>query len=253
MLILLPPSEGKTAPEGDRPFRLDSLAFADRLRQPRETLLRELVKLCEGPVEAAVETLGISDGQVGEVAVNAGLREAPAGPAADVYTGVLFEHLGFGTLTPEAKVRTEAEVLISSGLWGFIRPGDRIPRYRFSMKPKLDRIGGLAAFWREPLREAMTEAGHDRDGEFVLDLRSGAYAAAWKPKEARLIAVRGFTETAAGRKSISHMAKAIRGDVARIALEADHPPGDPEALAGLLEATGLNVELTGKSIDVIVS
>lgn len=253
MLILLPPSEGKSTPGGNIPVDLESLAFADRLGKSRKSLLGALGKLCDGPVEAAVDRLGITPGQAGEVAVNAGLAAAPSGPAWQVYTGVLYDHLGFDSLSRSAMSRAERDVLIASGLWGFLRPGDRIPRYRFSMKPKLDGIGGLAAFWRAPLEEAIGTTEHDREGRFVLDLRSGPYAAAWKPRNARLVAVRGFTETAAGRKSISHMAKAIRGDVARIALEASSHPEGPEALAGLLEAAGMKVELGPQSLDVIVS
>lgn len=252
MLILLPPSEGKTSPGGRTPVVLDSLVFADQLGGPRKTLLDSLEKLCRGPVDRAVETLAISKGQADEVAIDAELLTAPAGPASSVYTGVLYDCLGYDELSTKARRRAGRNLLIASGLWGMLRPGDRIPRYRFSMAPRLKGIGGLAAFWRAPLAEAMTAGGFDREGELVLDMRSGAYAAAWRPKHARLLAVRGFTDTATGRKAISHMAKAIRGDVARIVLEADTMPTDAEAAAGLVEAAGLSVELGPKSLDVIV-
>lgn len=253
MLILLPPSEGKTAPGGRTPVDLDALAFADHLGEPRRTLIEGLTKLCGGPVAEAVETLGISAGQAGDVPRDAELLAAPAGPASAVYTGVLYDRLGYGSLSTTARRRAGRNLLIASGLWGMVRSGDRIPWYRFSMKPKLEGIGGLAAFWRAPLAEAMAAAGHDREGGLVLDMRSGPYVSAWRPKHARLLAVRGFTETSAGRKSISHMAKAIRGDVARIVLEAPSTPGGAEELAGLVEASGMTVELGRDSLDVIVT
>ncbi len=252
MLILLPPSEGKSEPGGRTPVDLDSLVFADRLGEPRKVLLEGLRQLCGGPVDRAVEALGISPGQAGDVALDAELLTAPAGPASSVYSGVLYDRLGYGELSTAARRRAGRSVLIASGLWGMLRPGDRIPRYRFSMKPRLEGVGGLAAFWRAPLAEAMTEGGFDREGELVLDMRSGAYSSAWRPRESRLLAVRGFTDTPTGRKAISHMAKAIRGDVARIVLEADSIPRDAEAVAGLVEASGLTVELGPKSLDVIV-
>ena len=40
-----------------------------------------------------MKQLGISKGQAGEVDVDAALREAPAAPAAEVYTGVLYDRL----------------------------------------------------------------------------------------------------------------------------------------------------------------
>ena len=164
---------------------------------------------------------------------------------------MLYDRLDFGSLPAAGKRRAGKNLLIASALWGFLAPADRIPYYRFSMKAKLPKIGGLPAYWRQSLAAAMEEAGHDEEGGIVIDMRSGAYSAAWKPKQARLVTVRGFTETAGKRKAISHMAKAVRGDVARVALSAKSMPKDLEALASLLESEGMNIELTDKTLDVI--
>jgi hypothetical protein len=83
-------------------------------------------------------------------------------------------------------------------------------------------------------------------------MRSGAYSAAWKPKRAELLAVRAFSEVRGKRKSVSHMAKAVRGEVARALLEAKKPPESPEAAATLAEAAGFTVDLTPGHLDVIV-
>ena len=84
-------------------------------------------------------------------------------------------------------------------------------------------------------------------------MRSAAYAAAWKPKQATLLAVRAFSEESGKRKAVSHMAKAVRGDVARALLVAKKPPGDSEAAAAVLAEAGFEVELAGANLDVIVS
>lgn len=251
MLILLPPSEGKSSPSGKRPLDLDSLAFAEHLGEKRAELIAALEKLGDAPEKKAIAALGISPGLAPDIARDAALASAPTAPASKVYTGVLYDRLDFGSLPAAGKRRAGKDLLISSALWGFVKAGDRIPYYRFSMGAKLPGIGGLPAFWRESLRAAMEEAGHDEEGETVLDMRSGAYSSAWKPKHARLVTVRGFTETKQGRKAISHMAKAVRGDVARIALSAPRMPRDAETLAGMLEHAGMTVELTAKTLDII--
>ncbi|MEA2198342.1 MAG: hypothetical protein QOJ25_2393, partial [Solirubrobacteraceae bacterium] len=61
-----------------------------------------------------------------------------------------------------------------------------------------------------------------------------------------------FSETKGKRKPVSHMAKAVRGEVARVLLEAKKPPADPEAAAQLVTAAGFTVELTPGNLDVIV-
>jgi cytoplasmic iron level regulating protein YaaA (DUF328/UPF0246 family) len=132
-----------------------------------------------------------------------------------------------------------------------LRPGDRIPYYRFSMKARLPRLPGMAAYWRPALAEAMEAAGHDEEGGLILDMRSGPYAAAWKPKRARLLPVRAFTESGGTRKVVSHMAKATRGDVARLVLSAGRLPTDAESVASRLEEAGLRAELTDTSLDLI--
>jgi cytoplasmic iron level regulating protein YaaA (DUF328/UPF0246 family) len=223
---------------------LDRLAYADALTESRRKLLGALAGLAELPLERAVSMLAVSKGQAGEVAVDAELGSAPAGPAAEVYTGVLYDRLKL----PELPKRAQGRVLIASALWGVLRPTDRIPYYRLSAKAKLEGVGGLAAFWRPVLTEALP----DEDGTLVVDMRSGAYAAAWKPKRATLVSVRAFTEVKGKRKPVSHMAKAVRGEVARALLESKKPPESPEAAATIAEAAGFTVELTPAHLDVIV-
>src|ERR1700743_3105527 len=210
VLVLLPPSRGKASPQRGRRAGLSTLAYS-RLRAPRERLID---------------------------AVDPSLRAAPAIPAAELYTGVLFGALGLADLPWD-------DVLISSALWGVVRPGDRIPAYRLEMTAKPPGIGGLAAYWREPLRKALPDRG------LVLDLRSGSYAAAWRPRRATHLAVRGFSEAPDGTRTvITHMAKRVRGEVARLVLRA----GGVERPAGVAEvaaAAGLRVELSDGVLDVI--
>src|ERR1700759_3573544 len=244
MLILLPPSEGKTAPTKGSPVDLNKLAYADALPPPGRKFLGALAALADLPLGRAVSMLAVSPGQAAEVAVDAELSSAPAGPAASVYTGVLYDRLRL----PELPRRAHGRVLISSALWGVLRPGDPIPYYRFSAKARLDGIGGLAAFWRPALAEALP----DKPGTLVVDMRSAAYAAAWKPKRATLLSVRAFSEVKGKRKPVSHMAKATRGEVARALLEAKKAPESPEGAASIAERAGFTVELTPGYLDVIV-
>jgi cytoplasmic iron level regulating protein YaaA (DUF328/UPF0246 family) len=244
VLILLPPSEGKFAPSEGDPVDLALLAHADLLGQRREKLLDALERLATLSRGRAIGMLGVSKGQAGEIDVDARLRVAPAAPASKVYTGVLYERLGL----PGLPVAARRRVLIASALWGVVRPDDRIPYYRLSAKARLTRIGPLASFWRPALAEAMP----DEPGGLVVDMRSGGYAAAWKPKQATLLPVRAFSESGGERKVVSHMAKAVRGDVARALLAAKKPPADPVAAAAVARAAGFTVELNAGNLDVIV-
>jgi cytoplasmic iron level regulating protein YaaA (DUF328/UPF0246 family) len=238
VLVLLPPSEGKTAPRRAAPVDLAKLSFPE-LTEQRSHLLDALHGLAHGPREHALAALGLSEGQAGEADLGATLRTAPAAAAAKVYTGVLYERLRL----PELPAAARRRVLIASALWGFVRPGDRIPAYRLSISARLPGLPGLAAYWRPALEAAVPASG------LVLDMRSGGYAAAFKPREANLLAVRGFTPDG---KVISHFVKALRGDVARIALLASPVPRTPRAVAELVAAAGYDVTLDGGNLDVVV-
>lgn len=220
MRILLPPSEGKAKPEGGEPVDLGALVFASELRAKREALIH---------------------------ALDPTLLEAPASPAAEVYTGVLYGRLDLAGLTAAARRRAAKRVLIASALWGFIRLEDRIPYYKLPPSTKFDGIGPLAAWWREALAAAMP----DEEGETIVDMRSGAYVAAWKPRRATLLAVRAFREEKGERKAVSHMAKAVRGNVTRALLLAKREPKTPDEVAAVAVEAGFEVELTTSSLDVL--
>lgn len=255
MLLFLPPSETKAFPSGPAPVELDSLALPG-LAPTRDALIRALTRLAGGPEPAALAALGISERQAGELAHNRTLVSAPAGPAAGVYTGVLYDALDLPGLH-RRRIATD-HVLIFSGLWGVLRPGDRIPHYRCSAGVKLPGTGSVSAAWRKALRVPLAEHA---DGQLVVDLRSGAYAGLWAPG-ANAVTVRVLHETEPGRRSVvSHFNKATKGRLARALLESGQQPGKPDEFADAVRELGYTVEPgpAGKgpdapaALDIVVS
>lgn len=219
MLILLPPSEGKapTRRRG-RPVDLDALGLPE-LTPTRRLVLDALVTASGRP--DALTLLGLGEGLRGEVERNLLLRQAPAMPALEVYTGVLYDALGYGTLSAAARRRATRALRVQSALWGPVGPADRITPYRLSMGTTLPGTGPLARRWRSVLPGPMAALAGDG---LVVDCRSSTYAAAWSPRgEAarRYVVVRVWTEVEARRTVVSHLAKQTRGLVARDLLE--HP------------------------------
>jgi cytoplasmic iron level regulating protein YaaA (DUF328/UPF0246 family) len=241
VLVLLPPSEGKAASSGrGAPLKLESLSLPG-LTAAREAVLGELVELCAGDEDKACEVLGLSEGLRGEVAKNAGLLAAGARPAGEIYTGVLYDALGLGSLDAGAKRRAGRSLLVFSGLWGAVRVNDRIPSYRCSMGVRLPGLGALGAHWRGPMAEVLPEVA---GGGLVLDLRSSAYAAAWKPKgevAGRTASVRVLH--APTRKVVSHFNKATKGRIVRSLLTAGIAPKGPAELVEALRDLGYVVEV----------
>jgi cytoplasmic iron level regulating protein YaaA (DUF328/UPF0246 family) len=239
MLILLPPSETKGFPAAGPPVELASLVLP-KLTPARSKLLKALARQARGRVPVALEALGLTAGQAGELAGNRDVLTAPAGPAAEVYTGVLYDALDLPGLH-RAGVPT-GQLLIFSGLWGVLRPGDRIPHYRCGAGARLPAVGPVAAAWRPALRAPLAAYA---DGQLVVDLRSGAYASLWPPG-ANAVTVRVLHEREAGgvlrRSVVSHFNKATKGRLIRALLESGLQAAKPGEFAELLRALGYTVE-----------
>lgn len=246
MLILLPPSEGKAAIGSGRRLAPSTLAFP-ALNPARDRVLDALTALCERPNEAA-GVLGLSPGQLDEIGRNTRLRRAPALPAADLYTGVLYEALDLATLGSDAREAARRSILIFSGLWGAVRIDDRIPPYRCSIGVTMPGLGGLGGYWRREMAGPLARAAA---GRLVLDLRSDAYGATWSPvgaAAARWASVRVLRErVVAGvvtRTVVSHFNKATKGRLVRDMLLADADPRSPGELVDVLRDLKYTVELT---------
>ncbi|MFI8260219.1 MULTISPECIES: peroxide stress protein YaaA [unclassified Streptomyces] len=263
MLVLLPPSEGKAAGGSGAPLEPQALSLPG-LAGARAAVLEELVELCAGDELKAREVLGLSEGLRGEVAKNAGLRSAVARPAGEIYTGVLYDALGLADLPAAARTRAERSLLVFSGLWGAVRVTDRIPSYRCSMGVKLPGLGALGAYWREPMAAVMPQAAGEG---LVLDLRSSAYASAWKPKgevAGRTATVRvlhsQIVDGVEKRSVVSHFNKATKGRLVRDLLVAGTAPATPAELVTALRDLGYAVEAEAPakpakawSLDVVVT
>ena len=158
-------------PPGPAPVDLGALSVRG-LVAARRAVLAALVTVSKR-TDTGLDVLGLGPGQRDELARNVAVRHAPAYPAAEIYTGVLYASLDIGTLPPDASARLDRSVLVFSGLWGVLRLGDRIPPYRCSIGITLPGVGGLAAHWRRALARPMRAVVAD---DLVLDLRSTGYA-----------------------------------------------------------------------------
>jgi uncharacterized protein len=257
VLILLPPSEGKSVPRRGKRLDLGDLDFPE-LTDARKLVLATLVDLCADDPAAASAALGLGPSQLDHVARNAELLIAPTARADRIYSGVLYDALGMGSLDAAARRRATRWVVIMSSLLGAVRPNDPVPAYRLSGDSKLPGLGIVSAHWRAHLDATL--AGAAGNG-LVVDLRSSTYAAFWRPPAAvapRVATVRVLHQVGDQRKVVSHFNKATKGRIVRALLADGGSPSTPARLAEHLGALGWTVELheptrSGQLLDVVVA
>jgi cytoplasmic iron level regulating protein YaaA (DUF328/UPF0246 family) len=248
-LILLPPSEGKSGRSRGRAVDHSSLSFPE-LNPVREQVLDTLAKVSAS--SDAYDVLGVGASLQGEVDRNTRWRTEPAVPVSALYSGVLYDALGYSTLSAGSKRRAGNRLLVISAAWGALRMADRVPPYRLSMGTTLPGLGPLASVWRDPLTAVLAEA----DG-VIVDCRSSTYVSAWRPsgdQAAKWVSVNVVRERDGVRSVVSHNAKHTRGLVARHLLESGKDPGTPKSLHKLI-SEHWNAELahttTGWTLTVV--
>ncbi|MDN5919938.1 MAG: peroxide stress protein YaaA [Pseudonocardia sp.] len=237
MLVLLPPSETKRVGGDGPPLDLPEISHHSELGEVRAELVGEVVKLA-ADLPASRAALDVSQRQDDEIARNAELYQSPTMPALDRYTGVLYDALDAGSFSRAVGPRARSRLAVGSALFGLLRADDPIPAYRLSAGSKLPGSGTLAARWRPVLDPLLARIA---DGELVVDLRSGGYAALGKVPGA--VTVNVLAERPDGSRSVvSHHNKSHKGALARLLATSRAEPSDAVAVARVARRAGLTVE-----------
>jgi cytoplasmic iron level regulating protein YaaA (DUF328/UPF0246 family) len=242
VLLLLPPSEGKAAGGRGAPLDLDGLSFP-ALTRTRRRLVATLQRLARRQPGRLRTALDLSPRQRAEVEHDASLTTAATLPALELYTGVLYESLGYRSLRGAARRRAETSVVVASALFGLVRATDQLPPYRLSGSTVLPGLGGLAPIWRPVLEPVLADAGG-----LVVDLRSGSYAALARVPSA--VVVRVLREQAGRRTVVSHDNKYTKGLLARALCESGARTVRDVAEAGRSVADV--VEMDGNRVDLVL-
>jgi len=232
VLILVPPSESKRPPPDDgRPVALDELSFPE-LTDLRARILDALIETSAAP--DAFERLFERPTMAGLVERNTRLTEVPTLPASDVYVGELHDGLDVASLSPAGAERADRRLIITSALWGALRPTDRIPPYRMRVWSRLVGLDRVEPLWRTVLPDLF--AGLAGPDGLVLDLRTPAFQALGLPTRLshRTVTMRVDQYSDSGRRIGDVIAKRIRGEAAHLLLEAEAEPCDADGIADLL-------------------
>lgn len=168
VLVLLPPSEGKTAPVSGTKLQMDTLSLPT-LSETRERIARALISACTLPDQEVLSILKCGEQTLPDIRANLRLFESPCAPAAQVYTGVLYE---------AAHLQPHDTAIIFSGLFGLTTAHDAIPLYRLAMNVRLPDVGSVAHIWKQALSDVTLSAMQHVAGSHdnvVFDARSAAY------------------------------------------------------------------------------
>ena len=248
-LVLLPPSEGKTESHKGSKLDITKLKFSS-LKQSRQTILKELVELCQKQPSKAQKLLKLSTKQISELQLNSNLLKSATASAVEIYSGVLYEALNFAELNKSAKDWVRKKVYISSALFGMVSAGDKIAAYRLSGDGVLPKTGSIKKYWQTHLKKELDKQLSDY---LIFDLRSGVYASMWSASEKNLdkfiigkVVQKVKQNGKFVYKSVSHHNKATKGTLVAALANSKANPKDVEELTKTLKKLGFEVRLEKK-------
>lgn len=144
-------------------------------------------------------------------------------PAALLFDGDTYVGLEAGTLSEDALRWAQGHLRILSGLYGLLRPLDRIQPYRLEMGSRLANPKGasLYDYWGPRIARALNAAGRDMGATVLVNCASQEYFAAVDPRALKLRVITPvFLEARGGDpKIVSFFAKKARGAMARFIVE----------------------------------
>ena len=223
MLYLLSPAKSLDY-ETPLPRRIAALASEPAFPERSAELIRVLRKQSVAQI-AGLMDLSDALAQLNAARYRAWSPEAtPANsrPAALAFNGDVYGGLQAPTLTVADLRWAQQHIAILSGLYGVLRPLDRLQPYRLEMGTALATTGGrdLYAFWGDAVTEHLNQRLEADASPVVINLASQEYFRAVRPKllRARVVAC-VFEDWKSGQyKVISFFAKRARGLMARHAI-----------------------------------
>lgn len=140
-------------------------------------------------------------------------------PAVLAFRGDVYQGLDADSLTDKQLARAQDQIRILSGLYGVLRPLDRMQAYRLEMGRKLANPRGtdLYAWWGDRVTAALNSDLADQKEPLVVNLASNEYAAVvdLKSLEAEVVTPVFKDKKGDDYRVISFFAKRARGAMAR--------------------------------------
>ncbi len=215
------------APASTPAMKKDAAALAAVARKLKAGDLKRLMDISDALAELNVARFKSFDSR------NIGQAEGEV-QAAFAFAGDVYDGLNARSLDEDGLAWAQDHLRILSGLYGLLRPLDRIQPYRLEMgvRLKTDRGSSLYDFWGDKISKALLSEAKGHDDKTLINLASQEYFGAVDAKVLKLPVLQcSFKEDKDGEtRLISFYAKRARGMMARYAI--DHRIDRPQGLKG---------------------
>jgi len=203
MKILIPPSEGKAKVKTTNTIFSDTnFTFKRHVNQ----VVRLLELIDDEDLRSVYGTS--PEKALGFHRQNQDIFNSTCAPSIERYTGVVYEHIDWKSLSKKAKIYMEKYILIFSGLFGILSPMTLIPDYKLKMN-----VLSLQHHWNPILTEAL------QDENTIIDLLPQVHRKAYTPNKKHVIPVDFLIINKGKKTAAGHFGKAVKGEFIRYMAE----------------------------------
>ena len=198
MKILIPPSEGKAKVRSlDILFKDTNFQFAQYTQQ-----IVDLLGLIENedltPVYGTTQDKAIMFHRQNQDVFN-----SKCVPAIERYTGVVYNHIEWSSLSAKAQNYMKKHIIIFSGLFGLLTPDTLIPDYKLKMN-----VLSLKSLWGPIISNYL------KDEDVIFDLLPQVHRKAYTPNK-NTIQIDFLVHSKGKTSAAGHFGKAVKGQFIR--------------------------------------
>ena len=201
MLILIPPSEGKSSKNSSNTkFKETNFIFENEVK----TIQKKLQNLSDAELE---KTYGVNLEKAKKLnSLNLNAMENNCSYSIERYTGVVYNQIDWKNLSDESQSYFEKNIRIFSGLFGIVAPKTLIPDYKLKMSSL-----SLTKFWLPILTKYLSKE------DIIIDLLPQIHSKSYSHENIFRI---DFKIIKDGKlKSAGHMGKVVKGQFIKFLCE----------------------------------
>ena len=198
MKILIPPSEGKAK------VRSQNILFKDTKFQFAQYTQQIVDLLCLIENEDLTSVYGTTqDKAIMFHRQNQDVFNSKCVPAIERYTGVVYNHIDWASLSSKAKKYMEKHTIIFSGLFGLLTPDTLIPDYKLKMN-----VLSLKSLWGPIISDYL------KNEDVIFDLLPQVHRKAYTPNK-NTVQVDFLVKNKGKTSAAGHFGKAVKGQFIR--------------------------------------
>ena len=198
MKILIPPSEGKAK------VRSQEILFKDTKFKFAKYTQQIVDLLCLIENEDLTSVYGTTqDKAIMFHRQNQDVFNSKCVPAIERYTGVVYNHIDWASLSSKAKNYMEKHIIIFSGLFGLLTPDTLIPDYKLKMN-----VLSLKSLWGPIISDYL------KNEDIIFDLLPQVHRKAYTPNK-NTVQVDFLVQSKGKTSAAGHFGKAVKGQFIR--------------------------------------